>query len=132
MFNCASFELVHLVSKFCTKTKLKKETEGHFKFFFERQLCEYHLTNSKCQKPGLDLHCAQQKCVMYLFLLFSRTSLLSTILPFSCLLCFLGCSLHITRFLGWFLRGWFPDGFVFPLPLLSFLPLILFLLSGTS
>lgn len=74
------------------------------------------------------------KCVMYLFLLFSRTSLLSSplsILPSSSLLWFICCGLHITRFLGWFLRGRFPDGFVFPLPFLAFLPLILLFLGGT-
>lgn len=74
------------------------------------------------------------KCVMYLFLLFSRTSFLSShlsILPSSRLLWFLCCGLHITRCLGWFLRGRFPDGFVFPLPFLAFLPLILLFLGGT-
>lgn len=70
----------------------------------------------------------------YLFLLFGGTRLLSPLLsifPSSRLLCCFCCRLCITRFLGWFLRGRFPDGFILPLPaFLAFLTLVI--LGGTG
>lgn len=69
----------------------------------------------------------------YLFLLFSRSSFLSSLFPLflsSRLLWFL--RLHVMRFRGRFLRGELSNGLFFPLPLLSFLPLLLLLLGGTS
>lgn len=68
--------------------------------------------------------------VSYLLLLFSSSSFLSSLFLSSRLLWFL--RLHLMRFLGWFLRGRLSNGLFFPLPLLSFLPLLLLLLGGTS
>lgn len=70
--------------------------------------------------------------VLYLFLWLCSSFLSSLfhLLLSSCLLWFL--HLHVMRFLGWFLRGGLPDGFFFPLPLLSLFPLLLVFLGGTS
>lgn len=68
--------------------------------------------------------------VSYLLLLFSSASFLSSLFLSSRLLWFL--RLHVMRFRGWFLRGRLSNGLFFPLPLLSFLPLLLLLLGGTS
>lgn len=71
--------------------------------------------------------------MLYLLLLFSSSSFLSSLFPLFLsyrLLWFL--RLLVMRFLGWFLRGRLPNGLFFPLPLLSFLPLLLLLLGGTS
>lgn len=70
--------------------------------------------------------------VFYLLLLCSASflSFLFRLFLSSRFLWVLHCSVHLTRFRGWFQRGGFSGGFFFPLPFLSPFPLLI--LGGTS